>query len=68
MPNKNASGNRVFSFFCRYLVRLIFAWSCRVQRQAAATLPILSTSISIIGIKIFRVQRHPGFLVRIPDA
>jgi 1-acyl-sn-glycerol-3-phosphate acyltransferase len=32
MPNKNASGNRVFSFFCRYLVRLIFAWSCRVHR------------------------------------
>jgi 1-acyl-sn-glycerol-3-phosphate acyltransferase len=32
MPIKKASGNRVFSYCCRYLVRLIFVWSCRVHR------------------------------------
>ncbi|MFZ0503875.1 MAG: lysophospholipid acyltransferase family protein [Chthoniobacterales bacterium] len=32
MPIRKESGNRVFSYFCRYLVRLIFSWSCRVHR------------------------------------
>jgi 1-acyl-sn-glycerol-3-phosphate acyltransferase len=32
MPIKKESGNRVFSYICRYLVRLIFSWSCRIRR------------------------------------
>jgi 1-acyl-sn-glycerol-3-phosphate acyltransferase len=32
MPIRKESGNRVFSYFCRYLVRLIFCWPCRVYR------------------------------------
>jgi 1-acyl-sn-glycerol-3-phosphate acyltransferase len=32
MPITKESGNRVFSYFSRYLVRLIFSWSCRVRR------------------------------------
>lgn len=32
MPIRKESGNRAFSYFCRYLVRLIFSWSCRVYR------------------------------------
>jgi 1-acyl-sn-glycerol-3-phosphate acyltransferase len=32
MPIKKESGNRAFSYACRYLVRLIFSWSCRVRR------------------------------------
>src|SRR5260370_31404684 len=32
MPTKKGTGNRFFSYFCRYLVRLIFSWSCRVHR------------------------------------
>jgi 1-acyl-sn-glycerol-3-phosphate acyltransferase len=32
MPIKKETGNRFFSYFCRYLVRLIFSWSCRVHR------------------------------------
>jgi 1-acyl-sn-glycerol-3-phosphate acyltransferase len=32
MPIKKGTGNRFFSYFCRYLVRLIFSWSCRVHR------------------------------------
>jgi 1-acyl-sn-glycerol-3-phosphate acyltransferase len=32
MPIEKGSGNRLFSYFCRYLVRLIFSWSCRVYR------------------------------------
>ena len=32
MPIKKGTGNRAFSYFSRYLVRLIFFWSCRVHR------------------------------------
>jgi 1-acyl-sn-glycerol-3-phosphate acyltransferase len=32
MPITRESGNPAFSYFCRYLVRLIFSWSCRVHR------------------------------------
>jgi 1-acyl-sn-glycerol-3-phosphate acyltransferase len=32
MPIKKESGNRAFSYVCRYLVRLIFSWSCRIRR------------------------------------
>jgi 1-acyl-sn-glycerol-3-phosphate acyltransferase len=32
MPIKKESGNRAFSYACRYLVRLIFSWSCRIRR------------------------------------
>ena len=32
MPTKKGTGNRVFSYTCRYLVRLIFEWSCRIHR------------------------------------
>jgi 1-acyl-sn-glycerol-3-phosphate acyltransferase len=32
MPIKKESGNRAFSYVCRYLVRLIFSWSCHVRR------------------------------------
>lgn len=32
MPIKKGTGNRVFSYFSRYLVRLIFSWSCRIYR------------------------------------
>jgi 1-acyl-sn-glycerol-3-phosphate acyltransferase len=32
MLTKKASGSRVFSYCCRHLVRLIFAWPCRVHR------------------------------------
>ena len=32
MPIKKEFGNRAFSYVCRYLVRLIFYWSCRVRR------------------------------------
>jgi 1-acyl-sn-glycerol-3-phosphate acyltransferase len=40
MPITRDSGNRVFSFFSRYLVRLIFSWSCRVRRfRKAQTYP-----------------------------
>jgi 1-acyl-sn-glycerol-3-phosphate acyltransferase len=36
MAIKKSSGSRVFSCFCRFLVRLIFSWSCRVQRLRKA--------------------------------
>jgi 1-acyl-sn-glycerol-3-phosphate acyltransferase len=32
MTTKKQSGNRAFSYFSRYLVRLTFFWSCRVHR------------------------------------
>jgi 1-acyl-sn-glycerol-3-phosphate acyltransferase len=32
MPIKKEPANRAFSYICRYLVRLIFSWACRVRR------------------------------------
>jgi 1-acyl-sn-glycerol-3-phosphate acyltransferase len=34
--NRKVSGSRLFSYVCRYLVRLVFFWSCRVHRLRRA--------------------------------